>query len=138
LKGRKGVRMLTCFQLEPGLVETLRAASSIIFIDACLRTSNRGWNLARVEPDLGDVSYLTHHCTPAFLLGLLQSMYAKKPIAWVVSILGDDFELGVGLSRTAEQRAKSVVSELARWIEMGISSEIQILKDQCCSETRGL
>lgn len=116
LKHRKGIRILILHQLEPDLVEELRHASAIILVDAAINDLKGGWQWIKVEPELRDFHYLTHHFKPSFLLGLLQSLYQKCPQTWLISVQGDNFEFGEGLTPGAEKRAQRVVSEITKFI----------------------
>lgn len=113
LGDRHGNRLMACQQLEPDLSESLRDARSIIFVDACMNTSNGGCEWIPLEPDLGDLGYLTHHCKPSFLLGLLKSLFGHDPMSWMVSIRGEDFGLGEGLTPAAKERAERAIEEIA-------------------------
>ena len=116
LKHKKGVRILTLNQLEPDLVNKLRHAGIIIFVDATMDEVEGGWTWAKIEPELEILPHLTYYFKPSFFLGLLQSIYHICPPTWLVSVQGDDFEFGEELTREAEKRAQRVVSEINEFI----------------------
>ncbi|MEM2983413.1 MAG: hypothetical protein QXH17_09670, partial [Candidatus Bathyarchaeia archaeon] len=58
-----------------------------------------------------------------FILGLLKSIYRKMPRSWLISIQGEDFDFGEGLSVLAEERAEKVASGIYSFLENEISME---------------
>lgn len=115
LKDRESIHILALNQLEPELVDELRHARLIIFIDATMGVVEGGWNWTKIEPEPG-LPYLTYYFKPSFFLGLLQSIHHICPAAWLVSVQGDDFEFGEELTPVAEKRAQGVVSEITEFI----------------------
>jgi len=119
LKGAEGVRILSLHQLDPDLIEELGDVQHLILVDASARGSEKGVEWQEVEPDLRAVPPLTHHVAPAFLLGLVNAMHGRRPRAWMVSIEGEDFGLGEGLSLPAESRALRAMGEIVRFVRSG-------------------
>jgi hydrogenase maturation protease len=116
LKDREGIHFLALHQLEPDLVEQLRDATVIILVDAAINEIKGEWQWTKIGPQLSDVRYLMHHIQPAFLLGLLQSIYRQSPLTWLISIQGDDFDFGEGLTPPAKKRAHRVIAEIVNFI----------------------
>jgi len=114
LKGQTGIAVRSFHQLAPELVEDLQDAKVLILVDATVEQLGGGWQWIRVEPDIRATHHLSHHCRPSHLLGLLQTIYHQCPKTWLVSVQGDDFGFGVGLTPGAEKRARKVVSEVAQ------------------------
>ncbi|MEW6615558.1 MAG: hydrogenase maturation protease [Thermodesulfobacteriota bacterium] len=112
LKHREEIHFFAPHQLEPDLAFELKDAALIIFVDAAMNELRGGWEWTRVEPELRSLSYLTHHFNPAFLLGLLQSLYNENPEAWMISVQGEDFDIGEGLTKEVEDRVSEVVAEI--------------------------
>ena len=100
-----GVAVRVLHQLDPVLVEDLREADEVLFVDATLERLEEGSEWLRVRPEVNDLRGITHHCKPAFLLGLLQTLYGRCPEGWLVSVEGDDFGLGQGLSAEGKRIA---------------------------------
>jgi len=116
LQHRKEIRTLSLHQLDADLIEELRDIDLLILVDASVEEIEGGWRWMKVEPEFGDLPYLTHHVKPSFLLGLLQSIYHRCPQTWLVSVHGQDFGFGEMLSQEAEERACGVVSEIVRFL----------------------
>lgn len=118
LRGKQGIRTLAVHQLGPELLPELRDAALIIFVDAAMNEFKGGWQWARVEPEHGNLPCLSHHFHPGFLLGLLQSLYDKSPEAWMISVQGDNFDIGEGLTEEVENRASGVVAEIISFVRV--------------------
>jgi len=88
---RKRIYFREMPQLTPDLIDDLQNADFILFIDATVKKLKKGWQLLKIQPDFSYMPFLTHHVTPAFLLGLIQSVYMRCPSAWQVSVQGYDF-----------------------------------------------
>jgi len=116
LQHRKDIRTLSLHQLEADLIEALRGIDSLILVDASVEEIDGGWRWIKVEPEFGDLPYLTHHVKPSFLLGLFESLYHRCPQTWLVSVHGQDFGFGERLSQEAEERAFGVISEIVRFL----------------------
>jgi len=117
LNHKEGIHFYALHQLEPDLAFELRDATLIIFVDAAMNELRGGWEWTRVEPELRSLSYLTHHINPAFLVGLLQSLYNENPEAWMISVQGEDFDIGEGLTKEVEDRVFEVVAEIVKFLD---------------------
>lgn len=112
LKDERHIRLLALDQLEPDIVDKLQHAGIIIFVDATIHDSKRGWDRIRIGPAEGALPYLTHHVDPYFILALLQTLYHRHPQTWLVSVRGSDFDYGEGLAPEVEKIAEEVVLEI--------------------------
>jgi hydrogenase maturation protease len=116
LEGRPGIETLALHQLVPELVEDLKNAGRVILIDAALEETSPGWHWRNVEPELISWPSLSHGVSPGVLLGLLRSFYEKNPETWLISIQGEEFDFGEGLSPKAQERARKVVEEILKFV----------------------
>jgi len=116
LEQKNGVRLLALPQLRADLVEDLREADRILFVDATIDNPEGGRKWRQLQPQMQVLPYLTHHIDPAFLLGLLETLYRRSACAWLVSIHGDDFGFGEGLSPEAARTADRVSLEILEYI----------------------
>jgi hydrogenase maturation protease len=112
------VRVLGKSRLDPALVEEMQGASSVVFVDAAARPVPGGWAWSKLQPDLARMHYLTHQWDPACLLGLLRWLYRSAPPAWVISIQGEDFGFGEGLTPPCAGRAAAVSLALSRCLQL--------------------
>jgi len=106
----------TCHQLLPDPVDELAWARSVVFVDATVEILPEGRRWEKVRPSLDVAPYITHSVKPDYFLGLLELIYGRRPEGWLVSIQGDDFEMGQGISPEAKQRARRVVTELIGFV----------------------
>jgi len=110
-------------QLTADLAGELYEADGILFADATMADRSGRWSRCAVYPDMRSLPYLTHHVTPAYLMGLIRMLYHRSPSAWLISIQGDDFNYGEGLSPAAEERVEAVSSEILRLMGKKIDRE---------------
>ena len=116
IENRRDVSLLSLPQLAPEVADTLKHAGLLVFVDATVAELKEGRQWIRIYPEAGDISYLTHQVTPSFVLWLLQCLYQCRPTAWMVSVQGDDYGFGGGLSGATRLRALHVMSEIIEFI----------------------
>ncbi len=112
LWGASGVGLVSVPFLAPEMAEDLAPAGEVIFVDATLERLPGGRCWTRIEPVQEASFCLTHSVSPGFLLNLIERLYQRRPEARLLSIQGDEFDHGSGLSLEAERRAREAVREL--------------------------
>ena len=110
LKHRKGIHIQGLPQLDVALLEDLKNADLLILVDATMVELAQGWKWIEIEPALEELPHWTHHVAPPLFLGMLQSIYHRFPRTRLISVQGEDFEFGEGLTRKAAMRAKKAIS----------------------------
>jgi hydrogenase maturation protease len=106
------IALRSLHQLDPVLAEELQGAERLILVDATLEPLKRGLRWTRIQP-LRELSpYGMHHLKPSTLAGLLESLYQRSPATWLVSVQGNDFGFGEGLSLEAQEKAERASSEI--------------------------
>ncbi|MEE4263261.1 MAG: hydrogenase maturation protease [Desulfobacteraceae bacterium] len=123
---RTDVHLLVLHQLEPDIIDTLKSADTLVFVDATVDALTEGRHWVEVKPELNTMPFLIHQTAPAFILGLLQGLYHRHPKTWLVSVAGQDFRFGSGLSFEAQQRAEQVISEIAEFVLTEVSENDRI------------
>jgi len=103
-------------ELDPNIIMDLRWADPILFVDATTTPLDKGINWSLVDGCIETLPYLTHHYSPQFILGLLHNLYRCYPETWLISIEGDDFDPGEGLTQKASERAARAVCEISAFI----------------------
>ena len=104
------VRVITCHQLTPELVDDIAAVAQVVFVDA-YAASERGARL-RIER-IGDGNAggaPAHRSDPAALLELARRLHGRVPDAWVIGIPAYCFDAGEAISRATAQRVDEVVA----------------------------
>ncbi|PAX51216.1 hydrogenase maturation protease [Brunnivagina elsteri CCALA 953] len=110
------IKSLAVHQLTPELAETIVKADLVIFVDACLSlqssdnsghksltklASNPDVQVRMLEPD-SNKTLGGHTANPESLLAFTQVIYSYCPPALLVTVLGENFQLGDKLSSTGE------------------------------------
>lgn len=95
------VDVLSAYQLQIENVMDIAACKITVFVDAH-RSCNRPYRFDRSLPEVGQ-SYTSHALTPDALLAVYQLTYKQQPPpCYLLSIRGEQFELGQTLSPTAQ------------------------------------
>jgi hydrogenase maturation protease len=98
----EGVEILSDFQLQIEHALDLDNRELVLFVDASV-ASDDAYDFAVLEP-ARDKSYTTHAMSPAAVLDVYQEIKKQTPPpCFLLSIKGEKFELGEGLSANAEQ-----------------------------------
>lgn len=106
-----GVQVLTLQQLLPELAEPLAECQLAIFVDA--RCDSQVGSIAVQSLTPASDILGTHASNPAGLLALARDLFGRAAPAWWVTVAGQDFGWGEGLSPAAER----LVPEAVRRVE---------------------
>jgi hydrogenase maturation protease len=110
------VEVICTHQLTPELAEEASRADMVIFVDAT-GTGDPGAVVCHTVSGESMQARFSHHLTPAQVLGVCDRVYQAKPRAFLISISGECFDHGDGLSPAAINalpRSVAAVSELLR------------------------
>jgi len=135
-KHRKDVHLLALHQIEPDIIDTLKTADMLVFVDASVESLTEGRDWVEVQPELNTMPFLIHQVAPAFISGLLQCLYHRHPKTWMVSVEGTDFGFGTGLSSDARKRAEQVIGEIAEFILTEVPEKDRITRINLKSEAQ--
>ncbi len=92
-----GTRVLVSQQLTPELALDLKDAARVVFVDAAADGEAGRVSCARVAgSSSGGAS--AHQLSPAGVLAYARCLNGHAPLAYIVTIAGQDFRLGAGLS----------------------------------------
>jgi hydrogenase maturation protease len=114
--GNRGIILHSFSELDPNIIMDLRRAGLVLFVDATPTPLNNGVYWSEVDGWVEPLPYLSHHYSPDFVLGLLHRIYRCYPETWLVSIEGEDFEPGEGLTKYAVIRAERAVREITAFL----------------------
>lgn len=93
-----------------------------MFIDAAVTLEE--WSLRRLS--LGEhfapLNYVSHVLTPEELLELEESLYGKRKEAWVLSVKGEDFSFGTGITLKTRLLAEEAEKLLEKLIEVKLEN----------------
>ena len=96
------VELLPRHQLTPELVDTIRERQLVIFVDARAGSRPGELHFQSVEPVAENLAMM-HNLSPSALLTLCQKLYETVPRAYVLSISGECFDHGEGLSTPVQK-----------------------------------
>jgi len=109
-----GPNVATCTvpQLTPEMGLDLRDADRVLFVDTSL--DETGVDLRRLEPR--PLRGLGHSISPEGLLDLMRTAYGATPEGWLLTVAGERFDVGDGLSAEAEARLPEARRRVAEWV----------------------
>ena len=112
-QGFPGIECLTDFQLQVEHALDLEGRELALFIDAHL-SCPPPFQFTRLHPE-ADRSYTTHAMSPAAVLQVFAGIHhSPPPPAFLLSIRGERFELGEGLSHEAQANLEAAAQFAAR------------------------
>ena len=94
------VEVICVHQLTPELAEEINRVGTVIFLDATHTVDPGNVVCQPVAPELTTARF-SHHLAPAQLLALCHRLYEAKPCGLLISIGGQRFDHGEGLSLVA-------------------------------------
>lgn len=103
------VKSRAVHQLTPELADELANVNLSIFVDA---TINENMVVAPLLLTNDHHHSIGHFADPRSLLALTEFLYGKSPIAWLVTVPGENFELGDRISPTAEKGIAIALSKI--------------------------
>lgn len=92
--------LLYKYQLMVEDAELIANYKTVIFVDACKTELIDGFKIERLYP-AKQVAFSTHEVPPNQILNLCETIYLKKPKAYLVKIQGYIWDIEIGLSEKA-------------------------------------
>ncbi len=122
-----GVEVLTDFQLQIEHTMDMQQRDRIIFVDAST-TAAAPFEFQRLLPVI-DNSYTTHAMSPESLLATYEKVnHESPPPAYMLSVRGYDFGLGLPLSEQAGNNLAKALSFIKTLINENLASDWDQLK----------
>lgn len=112
------VEIRACHQLTPELVEHLRDAAQVIFVDAS-EGHPPGTITLQVVASEDVPGAFTHNVTPGSLLAAAQSWYGCQPECYLLSVNGEGFDLSERLSPTVTAVLPVLLAQIHRLLKQG-------------------
>ena len=117
-----GVDVLTDFQLQIDHSIDLEGRKRVLFVDASA-SANAPFEFFRIQPEQ-DASYTTHAMSPQALLSVYRQVNGSTPPpAWLLSIRGYEFGLGLPLSTAANNHLLAAFNHVKRLLDPARSAE---------------
>jgi hydrogenase maturation protease len=108
------VEVLACQQLTPELAERIGQAEMVIFIDASTGSSPGRISCSTIELQTARSVELMHHIEPSVLMDCSRRLYDSNPKAFLLSVCGESFDLGEGLTRAVSSALPEVVRKVSQ------------------------
>jgi hydrogenase maturation protease len=105
------VVILARHQLTPDLIALISIADTVFFIDA-RRGDYPGEIYCEEVLPFGSGGVFTHHVSPAVLLESSRILYGTCPFAWLYTMCGAQFELGMEFSAAVQHALPRLVEQL--------------------------
>ena len=113
----EAVRVEAAQQLLPEMADWIAEAGFVIFIDACWDSIPGRIRSHTVFPADVKTMSMTHHFSPQGLLADAARLYHHCPEAIVVSVGGDTFDYGEGLSKNASAVFPAVLTHVKKLVQ---------------------
>lgn len=109
--------VLTVQQLTPELADTIGKYNRVLFVDASHEGTPGEIHLepVRRNPNLR-LGALAHHLTPSDLAQLAYQCFGASPVAFVLTVTGENFELGEGFSAAVQNSWKPCLERALEWV----------------------
>jgi hydrogenase maturation protease len=111
----EAVEIVTRHQLTPELAQIVSEVSYVLFLDAA-RPGVPGEVVSTQIRPQKQSSLFTHEFSPAGILGTAKELYGRCPDALVLSLVGECFDHGEGLSAKVKANLPRFVAMASEWI----------------------
>lgn len=122
-----GVEVLVDFQLQVEHALDIAGRRRVLFVDASA-SLDVPFTLTPVEARC-DASFTSHALAPSAVLFNYRQLMGEPPPAWVLAIRGQSFELGEGLSASAERALDAALGAAHDWLAQSIAPATPIGRD---------
>ena len=106
-------------QIVPEVIPVIGQYQQVVFVDAHQGTIPEDVRVVRVKEEMG-FHAVTHHMSPGMLLAMARQTHQVAPEAYLVSVKGENFDFGLGLSEPCRLRAESAAQKI---LELLIGTE---------------
>jgi hydrogenase maturation protease len=103
-------------QLVPEIALTVKDYGKVVFVDAHMGTLPDEVRIVSVREEYA-FHAVTHHMSPGMILATARKTHGVAPQGFLVSVKGDDFQFGLGLSETTQVRADKAVRKILELVE---------------------
>lgn len=98
-------------QLIPEVVPVIANYETVLFIDAHTGTIPDDMRVVRVEEE-DRFHAVTHHMSPGMVLSMTRKVKGTAPSGYLISVKGEDFDFGLGLSEPCRLHADVAVKTI--------------------------
>ena len=98
------------YQLLVEDADLISEYETIFFVDANKTTLKEGFSIEQIYPS-EKVNFSTHSIPPNQILNLCETIYLKKPKAYVIKIQGYNWDFEIGLTKKAQLNLKNTINK---------------------------
>ena len=98
-------------QLIPEVIPALTDYQRVVFVDAHKGVIPDDVRVVEVQEEFG-FHAVTHHMSPGMLLATVRQTHHFAPKAHLISVKGEDFDFGLGLSEPCRLRAVAAAEKI--------------------------
>jgi hydrogenase maturation protease len=102
-------------QLLPEVMPDLTHYQHVVFVDAHKGIIPDDVRVVKVQEEFG-FHAVTHHMSPGMLLATIRQTHHSVPEAHLVSVKGEDFDFGLGLTEPCRLRAEVAVQRIVELV----------------------
>ncbi len=111
-----GLNICSFHQLDICLLDDVKRAQLLIFVDACTTFLKTGVKWTRIAAEKQTANFSPHCLTPGMFMALFERLYQHRPAAWEISIQGHDFSFKEDLSLKTRRYAYKAVNQIILWL----------------------
>jgi hydrogenase maturation protease len=110
-------------QLLPEMAEEFGQYDLLVFADARVpgTGSGKGYDIREISPDPAFEGLNIHSVGPEWILALAARIGGKVPRSVLVSVEGESFDFGEGLTAECNERMNSALAAFEEWMRAGKS-----------------
>jgi hydrogenase maturation protease len=118
-----GAGIVSCPQLLPDYAWLVSQAERVLVIDAAANLAPGQTMIQQVKPAalVGDVP---HEFSPGMVVALAHSLYGNCPPTYLLTVGGENFELGDTLSQNVTACLPAVYDQVQRWLRSSHTSRV--------------
>ncbi len=105
------VDSIVLHQLVPEIIPVVADHPFVVFIDAHTGTVPEEVRCIQVREE-HLFHAVTHHMSPGMVLGMVRETKGTAPSAFLVSVRGENFDFGLGLSDRCRQNADTAIQKI--------------------------
>jgi len=106
-------------QLMPEMAEDISHVSKVVFVDASIEGTPGEIHIEKLRVEHRPPLNYTHYVAPQELLMMAELLYGYKPEACLITVTGEDFDLGEGLTEGVENAVPEAVEVIRGVISEG-------------------